>query len=183
MKYIKQVMLAATMLVTTLGFASFTANANPIVVQDIYIDVFTDGGFGVDLGPGQLFGTVQYHVDNVVGGGIVTGGDDTYFQFDLALGSLAVSEMDDFDYGFGGPFATTDPVFTDAGLTGLFTFFDMQDVFGEIAGTSAFFMDVTGAFFEGEISFGQPSYISEPSILVLFMAGLVLVARRRFTTK
>jgi hypothetical protein len=182
MKYLKNVLVVASLAVSSLLFTSFSANA-VLITQNIYIDIDTaDAGnaWGISLADSGLFGTIQYDPTKVVGGGIITPEDDPSYSFSLALGGLALSMFDDVDFGFGGPIALTDPLNAFAGIQGLLFNFDNGVEFASIV--FDYFDAFDGQFNEvsGVLIFGDTTLVPEPSMLLLVLGGLAFVARRRF---
>jgi hypothetical protein len=191
MKYLKNVLIAASLAVSSLAFTSFSANA-VLITQEVFIDLDTaDAGniWGITLADSGLFGTIQYDPTKVVddGLGIVTPGSDPFYSFSFALGGLALSIFDDVGFGTSDdtPWSFVDPLNFFSGISSMdFIFFDGDGSIGgnvfDLVDWSQF--DQTGDVFvvNGTLRFGDTTLVPEPSMLLLVLGGLAFAARRRF---
>lgn len=196
MKYLKKVLLAATLVASTLGM-SLSAQAGPIIQQDIIFDIdFADptNTLGLVEGMGQVVGSITYHTSpsHVESTGDLKT-DSQYLSVSLMLGSWSLSLADSDQMMLGGPIlAALDPLMPSFGLLYYEDYFYSPDfataemslvmsVEALFAGGPGFFdfieVSSSGAF--GTAYFGDVTYVPEPSVLALLLGGLVLVARRR----
>ena len=192
MKYLKSLLLATGMVATTLSM-SFSANAGAIIQQDIYLDVDpAAGGFSFDIDFGitetlnQLIGSITYATRDANAVGEIALDD---VDLEINLGGLTLTQSDalpglpilslfdgaevngatnmivdfEFDY-FGIPYALTAIADTDFGGA-----FFLEDDFGLVV--------------LGETRLGDVTYVPEPSALILMLAGLGLLVRRKVAAK
>lgn len=185
MKNLKKIGVVAAFIFASFGFTSLTANA-AVIHQDVFIDIdFAEEGnvWEITEADSGLFGTLRYSPGLVEIGGIITPEDDPYFTFSFSLAGLAFSAMDDFDFGSFAPLATVDVLDFFSGVNSLD--FLSVDPFILITpdGLDTVFVanDAQGSYVTGLLSFGEITLVSEPSMLILMLGGLVLVARRKFT--
>lgn len=193
MKYLKKVLLATTLVASSLGM-SMSANAGAIIQQDIIADIFfahPDNTLGMVEGVDQVLGYIKYNTDHVEDGG--TGfllQDSSDLELEVNFGFASFTLADGAYFQDGSFFAALNPADPFAGLEDLAElFFDIDydislnvgaldnsflafDLFG--VGAQGEFADV-----EGTTRFGDVTYVPEPSVLALMLGGLVLVARRR----
>ncbi|GAB2709306.1 PEP-CTERM sorting domain-containing protein [Aliiglaciecola aliphaticivorans] len=197
MKYLKKVLLATGLMATTLGM-SLSANAGAIIQQDIYADVqFSDfNPFNIDLGP-QVIGSVTYNTEDADAVGFLSTVD-----LDLSIGDLALTMADGESADFGLPIiAGINPFDPNAGLDFLIETFALfgampdyvltLDVgnYDGIVVIDEYLYDASGnidgpyldAF--GITTLGDVTYVPEPSALVLMLAGLGLLVRRKIAAK
>ena len=199
MKYLKKVLLATGLIATTLGM-SVSANAGAIIQQDIYADVlFADfNPFGITEGP-QWIGSVTYNTDTADGAGFLS---TDGVELDLSIGSLSLTMADSLSVQDDLPVvAAINPFDPFAGLDFMIEVFnlygDMPDYvltldissFGGFLLLDEVFYDQNGGVedvFEivfGETTLGEVTYVPEPSALVLMLAGLGLLVRRKVAAK
>ncbi|MEP4891051.1 MAG: PEP-CTERM sorting domain-containing protein [Aliiglaciecola sp.] len=197
MKYLKKVLLATGLIATTLGM-SLSANAGAIIQQDIYADfLYADPnpyGVGSDSG---LIGSVTFNTEDADPSGFLS-----TVELDLSIGSLNLTLADGDAAKFGLPVvAAINPFDTLAGLDvfietfGLFG--DTPDyvltlelgAFGGALVLDQYFYDGSGnidfvfPLALAETSLGAVTYVPEPSVLVLMLAGLGLLVRRKVAAK
>ncbi|MFT6898365.1 MAG: hypothetical protein ACJA13_002786 [Paraglaciecola sp.] len=181
MKQLKKIGVVAALVFASVGFTSFSANA-AVIMQDVFIDIDradTGNAWGIILADSGLFGTIQYDPTKVVIGGTITPEDDRFYTFSFALAGLAFTAMDDWDFGFGGPLAYTDPADFFSGVTGID--FQAADYMYSINGANFNADDGDTHVVSGLLTFGQTQLVSEPSVLIMMLGGLVLITRRKFT--
>ncbi|MDO6693937.1 PEP-CTERM sorting domain-containing protein [Aliiglaciecola sp. 3_MG-2023] len=197
MKYLKKVLLATGLMATTLGM-SLSANAGAIIQQDIYADVwYSDfNPFNIDLGP-QVIGSVTYNTEDADAVGFLSTVD-----LDLSIGDLALTMADGESADFGLPIiAGINPFDPNAGLEFLeetFALFGAMPDYvltldvGNFDGFFAideYFYDANGDIVDifedafGTATLGDVTYVPEPSALVLMLAGLGLLVRRKIAAK
>lgn len=197
MKYLKKVLLATGLIATTLGM-SLSANAGAIIQQDIYADVlYSDfNPYGIDLGP-QMIGTVTYNTEDADGAGFLSTA-----EVNLTLGSLSLTMDDSESVQFDQPIvAGINPFDPTAGLDFMIEVFnlfgDMPDYvlmldIGNYEGLvtiDEIVYDINGDVEEvfldalGYTTLGAVTYVPEPSALVLMLAGLGLLVRRKVAAK
>ncbi|MBU2879801.1 PEP-CTERM sorting domain-containing protein [Aliiglaciecola lipolytica] len=197
MKYLKKVLLATGLIATTLGM-SLSANAGAIIQQDIYADVqFSDfNPFNIDLGP-QVIGSVTYNTEDADAVGFLSTVD-----LDLSIGDLALTMADGESADFGLPIlAGINPFDPNAGLEFLFETFALfgampdyvltLDVgnFDGFVYVDEYLYDasgnIDGPYLDalGIATLGDVTYVPEPSALVLMLAGLGLLVRRKIAAK
>lgn len=197
MTYLKKALLATSLVATTLGM-SLSANAGAIIQQDIYADVlFSDfNPFSIDLGP-QVIGSVTYNTEDADGAGFLNN-----VEVDLTLGLLSLtmddSESTQFDLDIVAGINPFDPT---AGLE------FMVEVFNLFGDTPNYVLTLDIGNYEGIVlideifydqddnieeifldalgftSLGKVTYVPEPSALILMLAGLGLLARRKIAAK
>jgi hypothetical protein len=196
MKYLKNVLLAAGMVATTMGM-SFSANA-VLIQQDIYLDVDVTNGeysddtnFGISETLSQLIGSISYYTQDADIFGEI-GLDDISVTFNLGLLTLTQDDallggpapivlsanpkvdgienfIMDFDFMFNGvDFALT--TVADINFGGAFWLDDISDISNPIS-------VVYGTTRLGSVN------VSEPSALILMLAGVGFLVRRRIATK
>ncbi|GAA0857799.1 PEP-CTERM sorting domain-containing protein [Aliiglaciecola litoralis] len=188
MKYLKNVLLATGLMASTLGM-SMSANAGAIIQQEIYADINEDFGFfGVSAGLDQLLGTITYNTDLADEFGFL---DTDSTVVDINFGFLNLTMADSDSVFFGMPIvAGFDPFNFTAGLefysegfvhpSALELFIDV----GPLSSGSVIAEDTfDGIFSEGNGRLGQVTYVPEPSALVLMLAGLGLLVRRKVAAK
>ncbi|MDO6709920.1 PEP-CTERM sorting domain-containing protein [Aliiglaciecola sp. 2_MG-2023] len=197
MKYLKKVLLATGLIATTLGM-SLSANAGAIIQQDIYADVLLSEfhPFNIDLGP-QVIGSVTYNTEDADGAGFLS-----VVELDLSIGDLVLTEADGDSADQGLPIiAGINPFAPNAGLEFLFETFplfgSMPDYIltldvGFLDGflfVDEYVYDVSGDIIgvfpsvDADIFLGAVTYVPEPSALVLMLAGLGLLVRRKVAAK
>lgn len=181
MKYLKKILFAASLAVASLGFTSFSANA-VLITQDIVDDTLgTVATLTIDID------------DTLLGNGIISTSDltltsdffvfgfpvdadpllsfFTVFDFQVAVdGDDIFSGIQLFSFdGLSG--STAASIFMNTAVPGfnLFTVFDIST------------LPPTPLFASGgnSISFGQATFVSEPSVLALFGLALAAMGFRR----
>lgn len=188
MKYLKKVLLATGLVAATLGM-SMSANAGAIIQQDIYADIETNFDFfGISSGLDQLIGSITYNTDLADDFGFL---DTDSTRVDITIGLVSLTFADSDSVFFGDPItAGFDPLNETAGLEffseGFLTPDDLNIVLdvGPLSSGSLLIED----FFEGTASFGDArlgnvTFVPEPSALVLMLAGLGLLVRRKVAAK
>ena len=171
MKYLKKILLAATLAVASLGFTSFSANA-VLITQDINV---TEPGSEFTLG------TVSIEIPGTeLGNGLVS----AFGYVELNLFGVTTFDVFDFEAIVDG-----DNVF--AGIE--FLAFDVtEDGFDEWSyqllidafAPAGNFLDIFDAngdpvFFTGNLELGRATFVSEPSVLALFAVALIAMGARR----
>lgn len=185
MKYLKNVLVVASLAVSSLLFTSFSANA-VLITQEVFIDIDNaDVGniWGIDIADSGLFGTIQYDPTKVGIGGIITPDDDSSFSFTFTLAGMALSIFDDIDidFGFGGPLAFVDPLNAFSGIQGIDFLSDNGLEYISIGFDYLDAFDAQGNAVSGELRFGDTTLVPEPAMFLLVLGGMVFAARRRFT--
>lgn len=169
MKYLKKILLAATLAVASLGFTSFSANA-VIITQEFD---FLGGPFGsvtieipdTELGNGLVF------VDSFVELNLLGETDFTNNGFFVTVNGDNVFdgiEFISFDVMANNPDFWNWQLVMDA-FTPAVNFLDVFDDFGN---------PVLFAVAD-ELSLGKATFVSEPSVLALFAVALVAMGARR----
>ncbi|GAB5380275.1 MAG: hypothetical protein Alis3KO_09270 [Aliiglaciecola sp.] len=192
MKYLKNVLLATGLVATTLGM-SLSANAGAIIQQDIYLDVAEfdafPNGLGITDGMDQLIGSITYATRDADGAGEIFAedvdleinlGPVTLTEADLLTGPfpLAVLVLDDTSVTTGAALFVSDFEFDFAGLLYTATAIADRDFGG--------FFELSEEFFPvvfGETRLGNVTYVPEPSALILMLAGLGMLVRRKVAAK
>lgn len=190
MKYLKNVLLATGLVATTLGM-SLSANAGAIIKQDIYLDIdFADpNGLMVDAGMDQLVGSITYATRDADGAGEIFAED---VDLEINLGPVTLTEADLLT----GPFPLSVLVLDDTSVTTGAALFvsDFEFDFGGFLYNATAIADRDfGGFFElaedfvpvvfGETRLGNVTYVPEPSALILMLAGLGMLVRRKVAAK
>jgi hypothetical protein len=189
MKALKNALLATGLLVSTLGM-SISANAGAIVTQDIFAEIFFafPNPFGIEEGF-QPIGSISYSVDDRDDAGFL---DTDTTVLDLSVGNLALTLADEFNVADGFPvLAGTDPLQFLGGLEfffGQFILFDEYELLLDVGPFSSMSLllwnfdiddyDVIGVAFLGDVQ-----VVPEPSALILMLAGLGLLVRRKVAAK
>lgn len=188
MKYLKKVLLATGLVAGTLGM-SMSANAGAIIQQDIYGDIETDFSFfGITAGLDQLIGSITYNTDLADDVGFL---DTDSTLVDVTIGSVSLTFADSDTVFFGDPItAGLDPFNEIAGLEffseSFFTVDDLNIVIdvGPLSSGSLLIEDFfDGTFSVGDARLGDVTFVPEPSALVLMLAGLGLLVRRKVAAK
>ncbi|MFA3789655.1 PEP-CTERM sorting domain-containing protein [Aliiglaciecola sp. SL4] len=196
MKYLKKVLLATGLIATTLGM-SLSANAGAIIQQDIYADVFIADPNPYGLTEGyQSIGSITYNTEDADPAGFLSTA-----ELDLSLGSLSLTLADSYVGQYGDSLvAGIDPFDM---TTGLAVFEVVFDLFGDTPDYSLLLLagDFVGGLILDEVSYdgdgnriyfpivladtflGDVTYVPEPSALVLMLAGLGLLVRRKIAAK
>ncbi|MDC0602538.1 PEP-CTERM sorting domain-containing protein [Aliiglaciecola sp.] len=188
MKYLKKVLLATGLVASTLGM-SMSANAGAIIQQDIYGDVEIDFDFfGITAGFDQLIGSITYNTDLADDFGFL---DTDSTSLDITIGGVSLTLADSDSAFFGDPIvAGFDPLDITTGLDffneGFLTPDDLS-IFLDVGPLSSGTLIVEDLFL-GDVSFGgarfgDVTYVPEPSALVLMLAGLGLLVRRKVAAK
>jgi hypothetical protein len=190
MKYLKNVLLAAGLVATTMGM-SLSANA-ALIQQEIYVDVVEesfDDSFGITQSLNQLMGSVTYNTNDA----------DSYGEIALDkislifnLGSLTFTE-DDLLAGGSPPILLSADPEADGILSfifDLFFTFDSADYSvlaiadTDFGGEFLLVNETTGSYdVFGETRLGAAVDVSEPSALILMLAGFGFLARRKLLAK
>jgi len=195
MKYLKNVLLAASLVVTTMGM-SLSANA-ALIQQDIFLDVdvaagdflFDDVGHGLTDTLGQLLGSIMYNTDDANGLGEIAAADTSIV---FSIGGVTLTEA---DLLFGG----SDPILLAAnaevdGILNMILDFDflLNGFEVEVSATADtdfgglfLLFDDVGLAVSGETRLGQVNLVavSEPSALILMLAGFGFLVRRKIAAK
>jgi hypothetical protein len=195
MKYLKNVLLAASLVVTTMGM-SLSANA-ALIQQDIFLDVdvaagdslFDDVGHGLTDTLDQLLGSIMYNTDDANGLGEIAAADTSIV---FSIGGVTLTEA---DLLFGG----SDPILLAAnaevdGILNMTLEFEFLLNGFDIAITAIADTDFGGLFLlddpfglavSGETRLGQVNQVavSEPSALILMLAGFGFLVRRKIAAK
>lgn len=204
MKYLKNVLLAAGLVATTMGI-SLSANAGIInqalVTQDIYVDViFADfNPFSIIEGDNQLIGSITYDAYLVDDFGFLDSGSTV---LDLSIGTLSLGLADGFAAQDGleivagsyNPLAGLDFLVESFGLFGAapeFILDLMLDSMGGILVLDEIFYDEFGdiedvfpvAFGETRLGEAGVEFVSEPSAFIIMLAGIGFLVRRKIATK
>ncbi len=195
MTYLKKVLMATTLVASTLGM-SLTANAGAIIQQNIIADIefaHPDNSLGMVEGMDQVLGYIKYNTDHVDVAGFLLQ-DSADLEMDLWFGGVNFTLADGVFFQDGSFFAALNPADPFAGLEDLAEqFIDVDyDIFlnvGLLDNSFAAF-DVFGIGQQGDFAdvlgttrFGEVTYVPEPSALALLLGGLVLVARRKVAAK
>ena len=171
--------IGCVLLLSGLSFSSQAA----LITQQVFIDI-TDAeagnSFSVTAADSGLFGTIQYDSDKVFGS-TVSAGDDPLFSFSFNLKGFAVTHLlDTFQALLSADLVSANPM---SGISGLNSSLEFGVAsFASITGNLIDVDDDNGFAFSGMLEFGPPrvaSQVSEPSIAVLLLSGLLLMARRR----
>ena len=195
MKYLKNVLLAASLVVTTMGM-SLSANA-ALIQQDIFLDVdvaagdslFDDVGHGLTDTLNQLLGSIMYNTDDANGIGEIAAADTSIV---FSIGGVTLTEA---DLLLGG----SDPIFLAAnaevdGILNMVLEFEFLLNGFDVAITAIADTDFGGLFIlddvfglavSGETRLGQVNQVavSEPSALILMLAGFGFLVRRKIAAK
>lgn len=191
MKYLKNVLLATGLVATTLGM-SLSANAGAIIQQDILLDVAEfdsfPNGLGIGDGMDQLIGSITYATRDADGLGEIFAED---VDLEINLGPVTLTEAD----LLAGPFPISVLTLEDGAVVNGASLFiaDFEFDFGGLLyGSSILASDFGGSFVLdedffpvvfGEARLGNVTYVPEPSALILMLAGLGLLVRRKVAAK
>ncbi|WJG08398.1 PEP-CTERM sorting domain-containing protein [Aliiglaciecola sp. LCG003] len=201
MKYLNKVLLATGLIVSTLGM-SMTASAGAIIKQDIYVSVdFADSNpYGIVEGANQLIGSITYNTDDADDFGFLSAESTV---LDLSPGTLSLGLSDAVSAEFS-PQLLTAGIDMFNPFAGLDFFVDEFNLFGaspdyvlalELSAFGGFmvldeiFYDVNGDIEDvfpvafAETNLGAVTYVPEPSALLLMLAGLGLLVRRKVSAK
>jgi hypothetical protein len=194
MKYLKNVLLAAGLVFTTMGM-SLSANA-ALIQQDILLDaaagdvINNDASHGLTETLGQLLGSIMYNTDDADANGEIAAAD---ISLAFNIGGVTLTEAD-LLLGGSAPIELAANAEVDGIFNMILEFEFLLNGFDigitAIADTNAggqFFLDDlnldTVVF--GEIRLGKVIQVavSEPSALILMLAGFGFLVRRKIAAK
>jgi hypothetical protein len=188
MKFLKNVLLTAGLVVSTMGM-SMSANA-VLIQQDIFVDVLPGDSFDIGLGLtetlNQLIGSVIYNTDDAYGTFNQIDLDD--ISIELNLGPVTLTNADVLSGG-DAPIELSlapevDGIFNfivnfEFTFNGSMTYIDIETDLD--FGGNFFLSDDNGLATIGETRLGVAN-VSEPSVLIIMLAGMGFLVRRKITT-
>jgi hypothetical protein len=188
MKFLKNVLLTASLVVTTMGM-SLSANA-VLIQQDIFVDVLPGDSFDTGLGLtetlNQLIGSVIYNTDDADGLGEILLDDISVV---LNLGPVTLTNADVLTGGSAPILLSFAPE-----VDGIQNFIvDFEFIFAGMITNLYLVADLDfGGYFElgdedglltvGETYLGAVN-VSEPSALIIMLAGMGFLVRRKIAAK